>query len=80
MKNTTLIARRLFENLSQSEFAAEIGYSQATIGLVESGQREPSRQLRGAIARRFPYTDEFLSFLYDYEKMNGIIHDYTLSD
>lgn len=78
MKSSTIIARRVYEGLTQVEFATKLGYSQATIGMIESGQREPSAQLRGAIARHFPFTDEFLSFLFHYEKMNGIIHNNTI--
>lgn len=78
MKGSTIVARRVFEGLSQAEFAEALGYSQSSIGFVESGQREPSPRLIAAIARRFPFTDEFLSFFDDYSKINGINHDAIL--
>lgn len=79
MKSHTVKAIRLYNDLTQLQFAHRLGYAQSTIGDIESMRKVPSDRLRASIARQFPITDEFLSFLRDYEKLNGIIHDITIS-
>ena len=79
MKGHTLIALRDFNGLSQEEFSAKIGYARSSIAKVEAGYIEPSRRLISAIARNFTITDDIISYLRKFEKLNGLNHDYTVT-
>lgn len=79
MLNNTIKALRLYNEMTQEQFASKIGYSITAISLAESGSRTISPRLQSAIARHFPLDDGFLLFLRKYEKMNKLIHDTTLT-
>ncbi len=79
MKPGTIKALRTYHGMTQAEFASCIGYARTTISEVENMRKNPSVQLLVAITRQFEITDEFIAFLRKFEKLNGIIHDYTVS-
>ena len=54
---------RLFYGLTQSAFAAELGYKQSTISDVENKRKNGSVRLRAAIYRKYPKSPEFERFL-----------------
>lgn len=79
MKAHTIKALRLYHKLTQAEFAERLGYAQSTIGDIEAMRKKPSDRLRACIAMEFPITDEFITFLRNYEKLNKLPHDITLT-
>lgn len=79
MLNNTIKALRLYNGMTQEQFASKIGYSTTALSFVETGSRAISPRLQSAIARHFPLDDGFITFLRSYEKMNKIIHDTTLT-
>ena len=79
MRPRTIRALRSYHGLTQVEFASRIGYTRSTISEVENMRKYPSAALLAAITRQFEITDEFVAFLRDFEKINGIIHDYTIT-
>jgi len=79
MKPRTIKALRSYHGLTQGEFASQIGYARTTISDVENMRKYPSAALLAAITRQYEITDEFIAFLRDFEKLNEIIHDYTIS-
>ena len=79
MKPGTIKALRSYHGLTQGEFASRIGYARTTISEVENMRKNPSVQLLVAITRQFEITEEFISFLRQFEKLNGIIHDHTIA-
>lgn len=79
MRPQTIMALRSYHGLTQREFASRIGYTRSTISEVENMRKYPSVALLAAITRQFEITDEFVAFLRDFEKINGIIHDYTIT-
>lgn len=80
MNGNTVKAIRLFNSHSQRSFAKELGFSSSGIAAVESGRYVASERMRAAIARKYPIGDDFINFLRDFEKINGFIHDYTITD
>ena len=64
--------------LTQAEFANQIGYARTTVSDVENMRKNPSPALLAAISRQFEITDEFVDSLRNNEKLNGLIHNYTL--
>lgn len=79
MKAETIKALRSYHGMTQGEFASRIGYARTTISEVENMRKYPSASLLAAITRQFEITDEFIAFLCQFEKLNGIIHDYTIT-
>ncbi len=79
MNGNTVKAIRLFNGESQRSFAKLLGFSYSGIAAVESGRYAPSERLRASIARKFPIDESFIIFLRDFEKINGFIHDYTIT-
>ncbi|EFI69312.1 hypothetical protein BFZC1_06033 [Lysinibacillus fusiformis ZC1] len=79
MKPHTIKALRSYHGLTQEKFASKIGFARTTISEVENMRKYPSAALLAAITRQFEITDEFIAFLRSFEKLNGIIHDYTIS-
>lgn len=74
----TVKAVRLFNEMTQAEFAKRLGYAQSTIGDIEAMRKNPSDRMRASIAIHFPITDEFIAFLRNYEKLNKLPHDINL--
>lgn len=64
--------------LTQAEFAKRIGYARTTVSDVENMRKNPSPALLAAISRHFEITDEFVTFLRNTEKLNELVHNYTL--
>lgn len=58
MKNIEIKAVRLFEQLSQVEFAKILGVSASTISLVEIEERRVTDRLSIAVRKHFPIDDE----------------------
>ncbi|MFJ7914798.1 MULTISPECIES: helix-turn-helix domain-containing protein [unclassified Lysinibacillus] len=79
MRPHTIKSLRKFHGLTQAEFASRIGYTRSTISEVENMRKYPSAALLTAVTRQFEITDEFIAFLRNFEKLNGIIHDYTVT-
>ncbi|MEA0562460.1 helix-turn-helix domain-containing protein [Lysinibacillus irui] len=79
MRPHTIKSLRKFHGLTQAEFASRIGYARTTISDVENMRKNPSLSLLAAITRQFEITDEFIAFLRSFEKLNGIIHDCTIT-
>lgn len=75
MKRNTVKALRMYTQQTQAEFAESLGLSRSAIAMVENGFREPSERLSAAIARTYPITPEFISFLIDFENMDKFIHN-----
>ncbi|MDM5233501.1 helix-turn-helix domain-containing protein [Lysinibacillus pakistanensis] len=80
MKPHMIKALRSYYGLTQGEFASQVGFARTTISEVENMRKYPSAALLAAITRQFEITDEFVAFLRDFEKINGIIHNYTLTN
>lgn len=79
MLNNSIRALRLYNGMTQEEFAKKIGYSITALSLAETGARPISARLQSAIARHFTLDDGFLIFLRKYEKVNKLIHDTTIT-
>lgn len=79
MRPHTIKALRSYHGLTQGEFALRIGFARTTISEVENMRKYPSAALLAAITRQFEITEEFVAFLRSFEKLNGIIHDYTIT-
>lgn len=60
-----IAALRSAEGMTQSEFAAKMGVSQATVSVWESGARVPSGEAIVAMARLFDTSTDFLLGLVD---------------
>lgn len=78
MLNNTIKALRLYNGMTQEQFASEIGYSITALSMAETGARAISPRFQSAIARRFQLDDDFLLFLRKYEKVNSLIQDNTI--
>lgn len=79
MNGITIKVIRLYNSQSQRSFAKELDFSSSGIAAVESGRYSASERLRAAIARKYPINEDFINFLREYEKLNGLLHDYTIS-
>jgi len=61
---------RLFNGLSQAEFAKSVGVSNATVCRIESGERSISDFIRSKVARKYDITsDEFKEWRERYHKL-----------
>ena len=56
MRNLKLIFRRIERELTQTELARRVGVTRQTIGLIESGEFNPSIKLCVAICRALGVT------------------------
>jgi putative transcriptional regulator len=66
MKNIRFHLLREELAMTQEELANQIGISQSMVALIESGRRDPRRQLKIKIAKYFNVTVEWLF----YEEIN----------
>lgn len=73
MANNNIRALRLYNGMTQEEFAAKIGFSITALSLAETGKRNASARLQSAIAREFIIDDGFVNFLKQYEKSNEYV-------
>lgn len=62
MDKFTLMDIRGYMDLTQEEFAQWLDVSTATIGMIESGQRAISPNIRSKLAHRFEITDDFIEY------------------
>lgn len=60
MKNERLVALR--SNLTQKEFADEIGIPVSTYAMIETGRRFPRRNLQAKLASHHKVTVDYLFF------------------
>lgn len=60
--NTRIKSIRTAENLTQQEFADQIGLSRNYVAMIEIGQREPSDRTVADICRIFGIREEWLRY------------------
>lgn len=67
MKNTRMITLREANNWTQEQLGQAVGLTQSMIARTESGEREPSKDHRIAIAKKFGVSVEYLFYSEDEE-------------
>ncbi|MGA3674078.1 helix-turn-helix transcriptional regulator [Lysinibacillus agricola] len=71
---------RLALSMSQREFAEMVGVGCSTIARIENGSQTMSLLTRAKIVQKIQIDDGLFIFADKYQKLNRLIHDYTISN
>lgn len=62
MENSTFLDIRLYKGMTQKAFADWLGVSLPSVGMIESGHRDVSSNIKGKLAHKFAVTEEFVEY------------------
>lgn len=70
METNTFKDIRLYKGMTQKVYEDWLGISLPSVGMIESGQRDVSDNIRGKLAHKFETTDDFIEYQQRKQSLN----------